>query len=470
MRRAIILFLIAALSSIFGNTLALGQKYQTPKVQTPVEYRSAPPGPPDPQTVADLKWFEVFQDKALQELIQAALAGNYDLREAVARIDQARANYGLTRSDQFPTVVASADIVTERRSRSGTVDIPEPIKQNRTFGSVLLNLLTFELDIWGRLRKATKAAKADLLATEETRRAVITTLVSDVATAYFNLRELDFERDIAQRTLASREESLRLIRLRQARGVSTMLEVREAEELVYDAGAVIPALERAIEQTENFLSFLIGKNPQAIVRGNELTAHVFPPSVPPGLPSDLIERRPDIRAAEQNLIAAEARIGVAKAAYFPRISLTGFLGFESAQLSNLFKPSRSVWAFVPQIAQPIFTGGRLKSGVRFSQAERDLFLVNYERTIQNAFREVSDSLVSYRKVKEERTQRELLVETLRDRSRLAYLRYNGGVATLLDALDADRNLFDAERTLAQTRRDELLSVVQLYKALGGGWQ
>jgi multidrug efflux system outer membrane protein len=466
MRRFVILFLIVALC----QTFAFGQKYQRPKVQTPGEFRSAPPGPTDQQTFADMKWFEVFKDKALQELIQAALAGNYDLRESVARIDEARANYGIARADKFPTFVASADIVTERRSRSGTVDIPEPINRDRTFGSVLLNLLSFELDIWGRVRKATAAAKADLFATEETRKAVLTTLVSDVATAYFNLRELDFEREIAQRTLASREESLRIIRLRQSRGVATMLEVREAEELVYDASAVIPTLEQSIEQTENFISFLTGKNPQSITRGVELTDHVFPPNVPPGLPSDLIERRPDIRAAEQNLIAAEARIGVAKAAYFPRISLTGFLGFESAQLSNLFKPSRSVWAFVPQITQPIFTGGRLKSGVRFSQAERDLFLVNYERTIQNAFREVSDSLVSYRKVKEERTQRELLVETLRDRSRLAYLRYNGGVANLLDALDADRNLFDAERTLAQTRRDELLSVVQLYKALGGGWQ
>jgi len=466
MRRVVILFLIVALC----NTFALGQKYQRPKVQTPGEFRSAPAGPPDPQTIADAKWFDVFKDKALQELIQAALAGNYDLREAVARIDEARANYGLERSNQFPTFTASSDIVTERRSRSGAVDIPQPINRNRTFGSVLLNLLDFELDIWGRLRKATAAAKADLLATEESRRAVITTLVSDVATGYFNLRELDYERDIAQRTLASREESLRIIRLRFTRGVATQLELREAEELVYDASATIPRLEQSIEQTENFLSFLTGKNPQPIVRGQELTDQVFPPEIPAGLPSDLIARRPDVRAAEQSLIAAEARIGVAKAAYFPRISLTGFLGFESAQLSNLFKPSRSVWAFVPQVTHPIFTAGRLKSGVRFSQAERDLFLVNYERTIQNAFREVSDSLVAHRKVKEELTQRELLVETLRDRSRLAYLRYNGGVANLLDALDADRNLFDAERTLAQTRRDELLSVVQLYKALGGGWQ
>jgi multidrug efflux system outer membrane protein len=192
--------------------------------------------------------------------------------------------------------------------------------------------------------------------------------------------------------------------------------------------------------------------------------------VPAGLPSDLIERRPDIRSAEQELVAASARIEVAKKAYFPRITLTGFLGFESSQLTNLFSPSRSVWGFLPQVTQPIFTGGRLKADVRFTQAQRDILLVNYERTIQNAFREVSDSLVAHRKVKEVRSQRELLVATLRDRSRLAYMRYKGGVSNLLEALDADRELFDAERSLARARRDELLTVVQLYKALGGGWQ
>jgi multidrug efflux system outer membrane protein len=361
-------------------------------------------------------------------------------------------------------------MVVERRSRSGSFELPEPIKRDRSFGSVLLNLLTFELDIWGRLRKATAAARADLISAEETRRAVLTTLVSDVATSYFNLRELDFELEIAKRTLSSRQESLRIIRMRQQRGVSNMLEVRQGEELVYDATEVIPSLERLIEQNENFISFLTGKNPDAIPRGLSLTDHTVPPSLPAGLPSELIERRPDIRAAEQTLIAANARIGVAKAAYFPRISLTGFLGFESAQLTNLFKASRSVWAFVPQVTQPIFTAGRLKSNVRFSEAQKTLALVNYERTIQNAFREVSDSLVAYRKTREVRGQRELLTETLRDRARLAYLRYNGGVSNLLEALDADRELFDAELSLAQVRRDELLTVVQLYKALGGGWQ
>jgi multidrug efflux system outer membrane protein len=196
----------------------------------------------------------------------------------------------------------------------------------------------------------------------------------------------------------------------------------------------------------------------------------MPPNVPPGLPSDLIERRPDIRAAEQNLISANALIGVARAAYFPRITLTGFLGFESAQLTKLFSGSRNVWAFVPQVTQPIFTAGRIKSNVRFTEAQREIFLINYERTIQSAFREVSDSLIAYRKVKEVRGQRELLVKALQDRSRLAYMRYNGGVSNLLEALDADRDLFDAELSLAQSRRDELLTVVQVYKALGGGWQ
>jgi multidrug efflux system outer membrane protein len=452
------------------HTYVVCQKYQRPKVQTPTVFRGDTATQPDPQSLADEKWFELFKDEKLQELIREALANNYDLREAVARIDAARANYGIVRSDQFPTIAASSDIVNERISRSGSVTLPEPLKRDRSFGSILLNLLSFELDIWGRLRKETAAAKSDLLATEEQRRAIIVTLVSDVATSYFNLREFDYELEISQRTLTSRQESLRIITLRQQRGVATMLEVREAEDLVYSASQTIPALEQAISTTENFLSYLTGKNPSSIARGLSLTEAQLPLAVPAGLPSDLIERRPDIRAAENSLIAANARIGVAKAAYFPRISLTAFLGFESGELSNLFKNSRNVWFLGGELTQPIFTAGRLKSNVRFSQAQRDFLLTDYQKTIQSAFREVSDSLVSYQKVREVRVQRELLVGALRDRSRLAYLRYTGGVATLLDALDADRSLFDAERSLAVARKDELVSVVQLYKSLGGGWQ
>jgi len=458
-------------SMLLGSpTYAVAQKSQKPQVQTPGQFRADPSPQPDPQTIANLKWFELFQDQRLQDLIREALTYNYDLRQSVARIDAARASYGITRADQFPTIGASGDVSNQRLSRSGAFDLPKPAKRDRSFGSVLLNLLTFELDIWGRLRKATAAAKADLLATQEIRLAVITTLVSDVASSYFALREFDYELDISRRTLTSRQESLRIIKLRQSQGIATMLEVRQAEELVYDATEVIPALERSIQQTENFLSYLTGKNPGAIARGLSLTEHQLLPDVPAGLPSDLIERRPDIRAAENSLIAANARISVAKKAYFPRISLTAFLGFESGQLTELFSGSRSVWNVFGEITQPIFTGGRLKSNVRLTQAERDFLLIDYQKTIQSAFREVSDSLIAYQKTREVRTQRALLVETLRDRTRLSYLRYTGGVATLLDYLDADRELFEAERSLALARRDELLSVVQLYKALGGGWQ
>lgn len=463
-------FVVAVLLICLTCTYASGQKYQPPQEQVPTTYRGDTATQPDAQTLANLKWFDVFKDQKLQDLINDALAHNYDLREAVARIEAARANVGITRSDQFPTIGAGADVLNQRQSRSSAFDLPEPIKRDRSFGSVVLNMLTYEIDIWGRLRKATAAARSDLLATEEARLAIITTLISDVATAYFSLREFDFELEISRRTLVSRQESLRLISLRQQRGVATLLDVRQAEELVYNATEVIPALEQSIGQTENLLSFLTGKNPSAIARGLSLTEQPMPPSVPAGLPSDLIARRPDIRAAENSLIAANARIGVAKAAFFPRISISSFLGYESGQISNLFSSSRSVWSVVPEISQPIFTGGRLKSNVRLSQAQREFLLVDYQRIIQDAFREVSDALIANQKIKDVRAQRALLVETLRDRSRLSYLRYTGGVATLLEALDADRELFEAERSLAVARRDELLSVVQLYKALGGGWQ
>ena len=454
----------------FTQGVALAQKKdKRPPVQIPPIYR-ADVNQPTQQSIGDAKWFEVFRDEKLQELIRAALVNNYDLNEAVARINAARANVGIVKSDQYPQFGASTDLSTERLSRSGSVNLPEPIQRDRTFGSVLLNLFTFELDLFGRLRKATAAARADLLATEEAHKVVMLTLVSDVATAYFTLRELDFELQISRQTLVSRQESLRLITLRQQRGVTTMLEVRQGEQLVYDATEVIPALEQSIEQTENFLSFLTGRNPGTIERGLNLTNNQFPPDVPAGLPSDLLERRPDIRSAEQKLISADLQVSIAKLAYFPRITLTGLLGFESAQLTSLFSGSRSVWAFVPQLTQPIFTGGRIKNNIRFTKAQRDFFIIDYQKTVQNAFREVSDSLIAYRKVREVRAQRELLVNTVRDRSRLAYLRYNGGVATLLEALDADRDLFDAERSLAAARRDELLSMVQVYKALGGGWQ
>ena len=461
-------------TTLLAGSVSGQRKYERPAVKTPDIFRGADTVAPTDQTsIGDLKWFEVFKDEELQKLVRTAMVQNYDLRAAMARINAARANLGLARSDQFPQFEASADLTTTRTSRNGPVGASGqggPGGKTRSFGSVFLNLLTFELDVWGRLRQQTKAARAELRASEEDRKTVMTTVVGDVATGYFSLLELDSELDIDRRTLATREDSLRLIKLRQQGGVATMLDVRQAEQLVYQASETIPDTERAIEQTENQISLLLGNNPGSIPRGQSLTQQQELPAVPPGLPSSLLERRPDIRAAEENLVAQHALVYAAKAAYFPRISLTGLLGFQSNQLSNLFTGPSGAWTFVPQITQPIFTAGRLKSNVKFAKAEQELALVRYQQTIQTAFREVSDALVQYRKVKEIRTQQELLVTTLRDRSRLAYLRYQGGVDTLLNALDADRDLFNAELSLAQTRRNELLSLVQLYKALGGGWQ
>src|SRR5882762_4764136 len=465
------LIVVVIVVSLLAGSAAGQKKYVRPAVKTPDIFRGADANAPIDQTsIGDLKWFEVFKDEELQKLVRTAMIQNYDLRAAVARINAARANLGLARSDQFPQLDASADLTTSRASRNGPSGISGQGGRTRSFGSVLLNLLTFELDVWGRLRQQTKAARAELRASEEDRKAVLTTVVGDVATGYFSLLELDSELDIDKRTLSTREDSLRLIKARQQGGLATMLDVRQAEELVYQASETIPDTQRAIEQTENQISLLLGNNPEPITRGQPLTQQQELPAVPAGLPSSLLDRRPDIRAAEENLAAQHALVYAAKAAYFPRISLTGLLGFQSNQLSNLFTGPSRVWSFVPQITQPIFTAGRLKSDVKFAQAQQEFALVQYQQTIQTAFREVADSLVQYRKVREIRTQQELLVTTLRDRSQLAYLRYQGGVDTLLNALDADRDLFAAELNLAQTRRNELFSLVQLYKALGGGWQ
>ena len=438
------------------------------QVKTPDTFRGSETL--DQNSIGDLKWFEVFKDKQLQQLVRTAMVQNYDLRLAGARINAARANLGLARSDQLPQFEAGADLTTNRFSKNGQLAGSGQGGERRSIGSVLVNLLTFEVDVWGRLRNQTKAARAELRATEEDRKAAMTTVVGDVAGDYFNLLELDSQLDIAKRTLATRENSLRLIQARQQGGLATMLDVRQAEELVYQASQTIPDTERAIQQTENQISLLLGNNPGPITRGTPLAQQEELPAVPAGLPSALLERRPDIRSAQENLVAQGALVSAAKAAYFPRISLTGLLGFQSNQLSSLFTGPSRAWTFIPQLTQPIFTGGRLKSNVKFARAQQEFALVSYQQTIQNAFREVSDALIQYRKVKEIRAQQELLVKTLQDRSRLAYLRYEGGVDTLLNALDADRDLFQAELNLTQTKRDELVSVVQLYKALGGGWQ
>jgi multidrug efflux system outer membrane protein len=404
--------------------------------------------------------------------VKAALSQNYDLRDAVARVEAARANLGITRSNQFPQINASGNVQFTRLSRDGSFPLPASFvqSQNRTWGEASLNLLSFEVDLWGKLRRSTEAARANLLSAEENRKAVVVTLVSDVATAYFTLRELDYELAISRQTLDTRRESLELVQSRRGGGVATLLDQRQAEQLVDTAAQTIPTLQEQIEQTENQISLLLGENPTALARQGSFNEQVVPPDVPAGLPSTLLERRPDIREAEQNLIAANAEIGVAKAEYFPQLSLSAALGGQSTQLATLFSGPNRAWSFVPQLTQPIFTAGRIRSNVRLAEAQTDSAVNQYQKAIQTAFTEVSNALIAHQRVRESRVQQEALVGALQDRKRLAYVRYRGGVDTQLNALDADRDLFDAELSLRQIKLSELLSVVQLYKALGGGWQ
>jgi multidrug efflux system outer membrane protein len=460
-------------AALLLSSCTVGPNYVRPTIPVPQNFRAPEPlPPPQAASLADLKWFEIFKDEQLQELTRTALVQNYDLRDAVARVEQARANLGITRSNQFPQANASGDIQFTRLSRDGTFPLPASFvtSQNRNFGEASLGLLSFEVDLWGRLRRATESARAGLLNAEENRKAVVTTLVSDVATNYFSLLQLDYELEISQRTLDTRRDSLRLVQDRTGGGVATLLDLRQAEQLVSSAAQTIPTLQQQIEQTENQINLLVGKNPGSVIRGRKFIEQEMPPQVPAGMPSSLLERRPDIRAAEQALIAANANIGVAKAAYFPQLSLSVLLGGQSSQLASLFSGPHSTWSFVPQVSQPIFTAGRLKSNVKLAEAERTSALVQYERTIQTAFSEVSNALIAHQRTRESRLEQEVLVTALQDRTRLAYVRYRGGVDTQLNALDADRDLFQAELSLAQIRLSELLSVVQLYKALGGGWQ
>ncbi|HTA44942.1 MAG TPA: efflux transporter outer membrane subunit [Bryobacteraceae bacterium] len=464
---------LPAALAIMCASCTVGPNYKRPAVAAPASFRAPEPlSATQGDSLANLKWFDVFQDQQLQALIRTALEKNFDLREAVARVEEARAGLGIVRSNQFPNFGAQGGVDINRLSRDGATPLPAAFlpSQNRNFGSASLGLLSYEIDIWGKLRRATESARATLLSADESRKAVITTLISDVATAYLTLRELDYALEISQRTLQTREQSLELTQSRAIGGVSTLLDLRQAEQLVDTAAQMIPGIQQQMEQTENQIHLLLGDSPGTVARGRDFMSQGLPPTVPPGLPSELLERRPDIRAAEQNLVAANAQIGVAKAAYFPTLSLSGALGGQSTQLAALFAGPHTIWSLAPQVTQPIFTAGRLKSSVKLAEAQTEEALVQYERTVQTAFYEVSNGLIAHQRVRESREQQEGLVGALQDRLRLAYVRYRGGVDTQLDALDADRDLFQAELDLAQIRLNESLTVVQLYKALGGGWQ
>ena len=451
----------------------VGPDYRRPDVVVPAEWRTdAEQG----NSLADLAWWEVFDDPVLQELIRSAFEANRNVQAAVARVFEARARLGVTSAALFPQLNGGAAYYyTRPYSRnsyfvdsfpsgpSGAI-VPQGDDWTATVD------LTFEVDLWGRLRRATEAARAELLANEDNWRAVLTTLVADVARAYFDLLESDRELEIARRTLATREASLDLQRRRAAQGLATRLDVERADAEVAVASATVRDVERRIAQTENGLNVLLGRNPGPVFRGALLDAQRLPPEIPAGLPSALLERRPEIRQAEGRLVAANARIGEAKAAFFPTISLTGVFGVESQSLSDLFKVDSKIWQVGPAMTVPIFTAGRISNTVRAREAQQQQAVAQYLQTIQQAFREVEDALIFHRKAREIRTDRARREASLRQALLLANLRYERGLSTYLDVLDAQRQLFQAELDLASITRDQLTAVVQVYKALGGGWE
>jgi multidrug efflux system outer membrane protein len=445
----------------------VGPRYQRPVIDEPQAYRgpAEEAAQPAPASVGDARWWTVFQDPQLQELIRVALQQNFDVRIAATRVLQAQAQLGITRADQLPSVNAGADYTAQRLAKTSSI---LPAFETNT-GELDLSVL-WNLDFWGKYRKATEAARANLLASEWGRRAVLDSVISNVATAYFQLRALDLQLVISKDTLDSRRDSLRLTQVLARNGSASDLDVRQAEQLVYTASETIPDLERQIQQQENLISILLGRNPGPIARGLQITEEPRPLSVPPGLPSALLERRPDIREAEENLVAANAEIGVAKAAYFPSISLTGTAGFQSDALTRLFTGPAELWTAGPSLTQPIFEGGRLRSNVRLTEAQKQQELLTYESTIQEAFREVSDSLIAYQKDREFREQQGLLTTAAQGAARLSDIRYRGGTASYLEVLTNDTNYFSAELNLVQAQLNERLALVQLYQSLGGGWQ
>lgn len=451
------------LAALLG-ACTVGPNYRRPEYPVPPSFRGQ--GAPEAEpSIADVAWWRIFEDPTLQQLIRAALAENYDVRVAVARILQARAQVTIVRSFQFPEINHSGSAVYSRIE--GQRDLLQPQEE---FAPQAGFDLSFEIDFWGRLRRATEAARADLLASEDARRFVISTLVTDVASAYFQLRSFDRELEVSRRTLAARQDSLRIVTLREQGGVAGLIDVRQAEILVAQAAEAVVDTERQIEQTENTISVLIGKNPDAVPRGRPLLQQIALPAVPTGVPSSLFERRPDIRQAEARLAAATARIGVAVADFYPRVLLSGAATGGGFLIDGRWLGPQGLFSIGPQVFLPIFNTGRTRAGVDTAEARTQEALAQYQQTILQAFREVADALVEHRRRREFRIQQEALVTSAADTSRLADIRYKGGVSSYLEVLDSERQLFDAELGLVRSNRDELLAVVRLYRALGGGWQ
>jgi len=463
------LFIVMALAASLFTGCKVGPNYHKPVVPVPTAYH----GPSEDQqaqaqaqaaSFADLPWWQIFQDPVLQDLIRRCLKQNYDLQTATERITQARAQLKVTHSNQLPQVSLTG-YGTDERAFSG---FPFKTKYATYAADV-----TFQLDLFGQLRRATESARAQLLSTEYAQKTEVLTLVSDMASDYFALLSLDLQLQITRDTIKTQEDAVKLTRYRLEHGVATKLDVLQAKQVLDTANAQVPELQRQIGLEEDALSILLGDYPHGVTRGLRLVDQQLPPEVPAGLPSSLLARRPDISQAEQNLISANAQIGVAKAAFFPQINFTGTGGGaagRSTVFTSLLDTNIGTWGVAGQITQPIFEGGRLRGNLRYAQSQQRQYLIAYKQAIQLAFRDVSDALIGYQKYYEVRKAQENTVQDLSDSVSTSLKRYRGGIATYLEVLDNQRSLFNAQLTLAQDRGNEFQSLVQLYRALGGGWQ
>jgi multidrug efflux system outer membrane protein len=462
-------FAIALAVAAAGCTL--GPNYNRPPVPTPPNWRDLPQA--EAESLANTPWWQLFDDPQLQELIRIALVENKDLKIAVERIEEARARYGFTKADLFPKVDASGTAGHLKFSDASLVHTPtgdQPARRdNETSIYAASADVSWEIDFFGRIRRATEAQRALMFGTEEARRFAVLTLVADVASAYLELRDFDRRLEIARRTIGTRRESLQLASDRFEGGLTSEMDKLQADAELRRTEVVIFDLERLVSFKENELSFLLGRNPGPIVRGRPVEEQRLPSAVPAGLPSALLDRRPDVREAEQVLAASTANIGEAKALLFPRIALTGSFGFASTEFDNLFEGPSKSWNVIGNILQPIFNAGKNKRRVQITESRQRQALYAYERTIIQAFRETEDALVDYRKTGEQRVAQRARVAAERRTLEMAELRYRGGVSAYLEVLDAQRSLFTAELDEAATVGSHLNSLVRLYKALGGGW-
>ena len=460
MRNVILVIMLALLA----GSCTVGPDYKRPAVDVPTGWRLSEKEAKD---LAQTAWWAQFNDPILNNLITTALRENKDLMIAAARIEEYAGRYGIVRSGLFPQVGAAGQYTREQVTKTGDNRPATGYQTDTDTYSATLNA-SWEIDLWGRIRRSNESAQAQLLATEEARRGVILSLVSSVASAYINLRDLDRQLEISTQTAQSRGESYNLFQERFKGGVISDLELSQNRSQYEEALASIPGLEKAVTQQENGLSVLLGRNPGPVLRGKTIDTLSLP-AIVAGMPSDLLERRPDIRQAEQTLIAANAQIGVAKAAYFPTISLTGAYGSASGDLSNLFKGPSKVWQYSAPITMPIFTAGKIAGSVREAEAIQQQALISYQQTIQNAFREVDDALTNRAQTAKQLAAQKNQVDSLRQYAGIARMRYDNGYTDFLTVLDAERSLFNAELSYTQTQGALYLALINLYKAMGGGW-